>query len=87
MKRRTTAVTVRLGAVLTQQLVERAEKENANCAELLRKALEAYLSGGDQNHVVGEAAETILARLGSLESSLTREIRALVEVPADGGEE
>jgi hypothetical protein len=87
MKKRTTAVTVRLGAVLTQQLVERAEKENANCAELLRKALESYLSGGDQHDVVDEAAATILARLGLLEESITKEIRALIEMPAGGSDQ
>lgn len=87
MKRRTTAVTVRLGAALTQQLVERAERENANCAELLRKALEAYLVEGNAHRAVSEATATILARLGLVEASLTEEIRALIEMPTDGGRE
>ena len=64
---RTTAVTVRLGNALAEQLAGRAQLEGTTSADILRKALEKYVEGSEQHAMLDDLRQGLLARLESLE--------------------
>lgn len=82
---RTTAVTVRLGKALAEQLTDQAQSEGTTCADILRKALEKYVEGKEQNAMFDDLRQGLLARLESLERSVVAEIGNLVEMDDDQG--
>lgn len=82
---RTTAVTVRLGRALAEQLTDQAQSEGTTCADILRKALEKYVEGKEQNAMFDDLRQGLLARLESLERSVVAEIGNLVEMDDDQG--
>ena len=80
---RTTAVTVRLGKALAEQLTEQANLEGTTSADILRKALEKYLVINEQQAMLADLRQAVLARLEALERCVVAEIGSLVEL--DGG--
>lgn len=82
---RTTAVTVRLGKALAEQLTDQAQSEGTTCADIMRKALEKYVEGKEQNAMFDDLRQGLLARLESLERSVVAEIGNLVEMDDDQG--
>lgn len=82
---RTTAVTVRMGKALAQQLTDQAQSEGTTCADILRKALEKYLAGREQHAMLEDLRQGLLARLESLERSVVAEISSLVEMDEGQG--
>lgn len=82
---RTTAVTVRLGKALAEQLTDQAQSEGTTCADILRKALEKYVEGKEQHAMFEDLRQGLLARLESLERSVVAEIGNLVELDDDQG--
>lgn len=82
---RTTAVTVRLGKALAEQLTDQAQLEGTTCADILRKALEKYVEGKEQHAMFEDLRQGLLARLESLERSVVAEIGNLVELDDDQG--
>lgn len=82
---RTTAVTVRLGKALAEQLTDQAQSEGTTCADILRKALEKYVEGKEQHAMFDDLRQGLLARLESLERSVVAEIGNLVEMDDDQG--
>jgi len=82
---RTTAVTVRMGKPLAQQLTDQAQSEGTTCADILRKALEKYLDNQEQHAMLEDLRAGLLARLESLERSVVAEIGSLVEMNEDQG--
>ena len=82
---RTTAVTVRLGKALAEQLTDRAQSEGTTCADIMRKALEKYVEGKEQHAMFDDLRQGLLARLESLERSVVAEISNLVEMDDDQG--
>ena len=83
---RTTAVTVRLGQALADQLIDQATSEGTTSADIMRKALEKYVDGKEQRAMLEDLRQGILARLESVERSIVAEISSLVELDqAQGG--
>lgn len=82
---RTTAVTVRLGKALAEQLTDQAQSEGTTCADILRKALEKYVEGKEQHAMFDDLRQGLLARLESLERSVVAEIGNLVAMDDDQG--
>ena len=82
---RTTAVTVRLGQALADQLTDQAQLEGTTCADVLRRDLEKYIEGKEQRAMLEDMRQNILARLESVERSIVAEISSLVELDQDQG--
>ena len=77
---RTTAVTVRMGKALAEQLTAKAQSEGTTSADILRKALEKYVEANEQNAMLDDLRQGLLARLESLERCIVTEIGNLVEI-------
>lgn len=82
---RTSAVTVRLGQALAQQLNDQARLEGTTCADVLRKALDKYIDGKEQRAMLEDMRQNILAKLEAVERSLAAEISSLVELDPEAG--
>jgi predicted DNA-binding protein len=82
---RTTAVTVRMGKALAEQLAGQAQLEGTNSADILRKALEKYFENNEQHAMLIDLRQGLLARLEALERCVITEIGNLVEVDSDQG--
>lgn len=82
---RTTAVTVRLGNALANQLTDQAQSEDTNCADIMRRALQNYLAAREQRAMLEDVRQTILAKLESVERSIVAEISSLVELDQSQG--
>lgn len=81
---RTTAVTVRLGKALADQLTAQAQLEGTTSADILRKALDKYVEAHEQHAMLDDLRQGLLARLESLERCIVAEIGNLVAI--DDGE-
>lgn len=77
---RTTAVTVRLGKALAEQLTGQAQLEGTTSADVLRKALERYVESTERQAMLDDLRQGLLARLESLERCIVAEIGNLVEI-------
>lgn len=77
---RTTAVTVRLGKALAEQLTTQAQLEGTTSADILRKALDKYVEGHEQHAMLDDLRQGLLARLESLERCIIAEISNLVAI-------
>lgn len=77
---RTTAVTVRLGKALAEQLTGQAQLEGTTSADVLRKALEKYVESTERQAMLDDLRQGLLARLESLERCIVAEIGNLVAV-------
>ena len=82
---RTTAVTVRLGQALADQLTDQAQSEGTTSADIMRRALEKYVDGKEQRAMLEDLRQGILARLESVERSIVAEISGLVELDQGQG--
>lgn len=82
---RTTAVTVRLGKALADQLAAQAQMEGTTNADILRKALEKYVETHEQHAMFDDLRQGLLARLESLERCVVAEIGNLVAIDDDNG--
>lgn len=82
---RTTAVTVRLGKALAEQLTGQAQMEGTTSADILRKALEKYVEGTEHHAMLDDLRQGLLTRLESLERCIVTEISNLVEIDDDKG--
>jgi predicted DNA-binding protein len=82
---RTTAVTVRMGKALAEQLAGQAQQEGTNSADIMRKALEKYFENNEQHAMLIDLRQGLLARLEALERCVITEIGNLVEVDSDQG--
>ena len=77
---RTTAVTVRLGKALADQLTARAQLEGTTSADILRKALDRYVESNERHAMLDDLRQGLLARLESLERCIVAEIGNLVSI-------
>lgn len=77
---RTTAVTVRLGKALAEQLTGQAQLEGTTSADVLRKALEKYVESTERQAMLDDLRQGLLARLESLERCIVAEIGNLVAI-------
>ncbi|MBC7618982.1 MAG: ribbon-helix-helix protein, CopG family [Candidatus Saccharibacteria bacterium] len=77
---RTTAVTVRLGKALADQLTAQAQLEGTTSADILRKALDKYVEANEQHAMLDDLRQGLLARLESLERCIVAEIGNLVAI-------
>ena len=77
---RTTAVTVRLGKALAEQLTAQAQLEGTTSADILRKALDRYVEANEQHAILDDLRQGLLARLESLERCIVAEIGNLVTI-------
>lgn len=77
---RTTAVTVRLGKALADQLTAQAQFEGTTSADILRKALDRYVEASEQHAMLDDLRQGLLARLESLERCIVAEIGNLVAI-------
>ena len=77
---RTTAVTVRLGKALAEQLAAQAQMEGTTSADILRKALDKYVEANEQHAMLDDLRQGLLARLESLERCIVAEIGNLVAI-------
>jgi predicted DNA-binding protein len=82
---RTTAVTVRLGKALADQLAAQAQMEGTTNADILRKALEKYVDAHEQRAMIDDLRQGLLARLESLERCVVAEIGNLVAIDDSQG--
>lgn len=77
---RTTAVTVRLGKALAEQLAAQAQLEGTTSADVLHKALDKYIETPEQHAMLDDLHQGLLARLESLERCIVAEIGNLVSI-------
>ena len=77
---RTTAVTVRRGKGLADQLTVQAQLEGTPSANILRKALDRYVETNEQHATLDDLRQGLLARLESLERCIVAEIGNLVAI-------
>ena len=77
---RTTAVTVRMGKALAEQLAAQAQLEGTTSADILRKALDKYVEAREQHAMLDDLRQGLLARLESLERCIVSEIGNLVAI-------
>ena len=82
---RTTAVTVRMGKALAEQLAACAQMEGTTSADILRKALDKYVEGRERHAMFDDLRQGLLARLESLERCIVAEIGNLVAIDDQGG--
>lgn len=82
---RTTAVTVRMGKALAEQLTAQAQMEGTTSADILRKALDKYVEAREQHAMFDDLRQGLLARLESLERCIVAEIGNLVAIDDQGG--
>jgi predicted DNA-binding protein len=69
-----------MGKALAEQLTAKAQSEGTTSADILRKALEKYVEANEQNAMLDDLRQGLLARLESLERCIVTEIGNLVEI-------